>query len=428
MSIMPSPYDDGPPIPDRPPSFVDQLNGAPHPADDPTGPSGPGTKPGSLGTLAVRRASQVVPGTVRWLWASRIAYAKLNVLGGPPGVGKSYLTCALAAAVSTGSGLPGDTRDGQPPARVLLLSYEDDAEDTLRPRLDLLGADLDLVELVEGVEGDGKRRAFGPADVPVLAGYLDTYTDVGLLVVDPVSAFVGSGTDEYRANEVRAALEELRVLGQERGFATVLVMHTRKSAADTALNRLSGSQAYGALVRSALMAGPIEDDEDGRHALAHVKHNLAAKQPTLAYSVGEDGLAWHGEVAADAEEVAGNSDGTERSAAEEAAAFLREVLADGPVPARTVLAEADAAGIAEKTLKRAKKRLGVASDRGDGAWSWRLPDPPTGPTGPGTERGPLDPLGPQPVTDRGGTGYRDCEDCGRRTFGDRCRDCQEAAA
>lgn len=338
------------------------------------GPRGPRTERGTVGTLAVRRVSEITPTVVRWFWDSRIAYGKLNVLGGPPGVGKSYLTCALATAASLGGPLPGHTRLGVEPERVVLLSYEDDPEDTIRPRLDLLGADLDRVEVVEGVDADGRRGSFGPEAVPILADHIASGDRVGLVVVDPVSAFIGAGTDEYRGNEVRAALEELRLLAQRHRVAVLLLMHTRKAQADTALNRLSGSSAYGQLIRSGLMAGPIPDDPNGWHALAHVKHNLSAKQPTLAYSVGEDGLAWHGEVDLDGEEVAGNTDGGDRGAGEEAAEFLLEVLSDGPVRSKQVLAEAREAGIAERTLKRAKSRLSVASIKQADRWTWQLPD------------------------------------------------------
>ena len=60
---------------------------------------------------------------------------------------------------------------------------------------------------------------------------------------------------------------------------------------------------------------------------------------------------------------------------EEAMAFLRQHLAAGPQPARTLLNAANAAGIAERTLHRAKDLLGVTTERSGGygalgLWVW----------------------------------------------------------
>jgi hypothetical protein len=61
--------------------------------------------------------------------------------------------------------------------------------------------------------------------------------------------------------------------------------------------------------------------------------------------------------------------------------FLGDVLADGPVPASQVKEEAEDAGISERTLKRAKKMVGVftyrenesGGKRGTGRWMWKQP-------------------------------------------------------
>jgi putative DNA primase/helicase len=396
-----------PPMPPPPDAPADAT-----PARSPRLPGADGGSVGDVGDLEVRRASHITPGTVRWLWRYRLAYGKLNILGGAPGLGKSYLTTTIAAAVSTGRPLPGDPRAGTKPGSTLILSYEDDPEDTLRPRLDLAGADLDRVHVVEGVREAGRRRAFGPDDVSLLGRYAEQLGDVALVVVDPVSAFVGAGIDEHRGNEIRSALEDLRVLAQHHGFAVILVMHTRKAGADTALNRLAGSQAYGALVRSALMVAPIADDDQGRCVLAHVKHNLAAKQAALAYTVGEQGVSWHGEIDVDEHEVAGNGEDDRRTGRDEAVAFLRDLLADGPVPAKQGKTEADEAGIASRTLDRARKTLGVVAKRSDGTWSWSLPTTPTTPRAPSEDGGVLGVLGGvEPPTATESDEQPSCETC-----------------
>jgi len=60
---------------------------------------------------------------------------------------------------------------------------------------------------------------------------------------------------------------------------------------------------------------------------------------------------------------------------EEAKAFLRQQLASGPQLARVVLKAAHAAGIATRTLHRAKDALGVRPERSGGygahgRWTW----------------------------------------------------------
>lgn len=62
---------------------------------------------------------------------------------------------------------------------------------------------------------------------------------------------------------------------------------------------------------------------------------------------------------------------------EEAKAFLRRHLATSPVPARVLIKEASAVGIANRTLHRAKDALGVQVQRQGwgqgGQWFWAVP-------------------------------------------------------
>ncbi len=313
--------------------------GPPRPAPVATGPAD---------GLVVRRLADVTAQDVDFLWSGRIPYGKITVIAGDPGVGKSYITMAITAAVTLGARLPDDDRD-RPAADVLIASYEDDAEDTLRPRADLLGVDPSRVTIIEGANGDdGGVRPFCAADVDLLGVELDRLNNPRLLIVDPVAAWVGGGVDTYRDNEVRAALEGMRRLAAERGIAVILVMHLRKSAAANALARLSGSGAYGQLVRSALLAGRDPDD-DSRCALAHIKHNLSAKQPTLGYRIDDLGLTWTGVVDdLDGERLAGHDPDDQRSALGEAEEFLASMLDAGPRSAGDVLTDAKRAGIAER--------------------------------------------------------------------------------
>ena len=107
------------------------------------------------------RLADVESRPIEWVWRDRVARGRLCLLAGDPGVGKSMMTCALAAAISIGSPLPGDA--ARLPADVLILSAEDSAEDTIRPRCEAMGADLDRIGVVIGVRREGKEGFFSLA-------------------------------------------------------------------------------------------------------------------------------------------------------------------------------------------------------------------------------------------------------------------------
>jgi RecA-family ATPase len=86
----------------------------------------------------------VQPQTVNFLWYPYIPDGKLTILEGNPGSGKSWLALAISTAVSKGAGLPGVYATA--PGRVFLASAEDGLADTIRPRLDTMGADVSQIE------------------------------------------------------------------------------------------------------------------------------------------------------------------------------------------------------------------------------------------------------------------------------------------
>jgi hypothetical protein len=96
----------------------------------------PGTDP----SLHARPISQLTPRPVTWLWLNQLALGKLAILDGDPGLGKSLLTLDLCARLSTGRPFP-DGSPGPGVSNALVLNAEDSAADTIRPRLQALGAD-----------------------------------------------------------------------------------------------------------------------------------------------------------------------------------------------------------------------------------------------------------------------------------------------
>src|SRR6202023_1198737 len=93
---------------------------------------------------SVRPVSQLLTRSVAWLWPGRLALGKLAIIDGDPGLGKSLVALDLCARLSTGRPLP-DGSSGPEASNTIVLNAEDGEEDTIRPRLQALGADLERV-------------------------------------------------------------------------------------------------------------------------------------------------------------------------------------------------------------------------------------------------------------------------------------------
>lgn len=328
--------------------------------------------------------SDVKPERVRWLWPGYIPMGKLTVLDGDPGNGKSTLLCDLAARVSTGCNMPDDSvSDLDDPAGVVLLSAEDGPADTIRPRLDAAAADVTRIALLECAVSGERERGITLTDLSLIEAAIEL-VDARLVVIDPLMSFLESQTNSYRDQDMRAALAPLARLADRTGAAIVAIRHFTKGQTANVLYRGGGTIGIIGAARVGLVVAPDPDEPDSpRRVLAVAKSNLAMKPPAIAYRLTEavNGVAsvvWEGATHHTAAMLASAPpDDEERNAQTDAASVLREILTDGPRPADDVKAEAKRAGVSERTLWRAKGKLGVRSFKdgfGEGAvWKWELP-------------------------------------------------------
>ncbi len=340
------------------------------------------TEPPATGAV-LRRLSDIPAEKLSWLWPGRIPLGKLTLLAGDPGLGKSFVTLDIAARVTMGTAWPDGTVNGQP-GSVILLSAEDDAADTIRPRLEAAGADITKIHVLQAVRhikdnGETSLDHFSlQSDITALQDAAVVLDDVRLIIIDPISAYLGS-TDSHVNSKVRGLLAPLAQIAQTLRIAVVLVDHLSKSNRP-ALYRPNGSIAFTAAARAVWFFAKSPDDPAQRLMLPG-KINVAADQNGLGYMLKERepgvvAVEWGDVVTMTADSVLQPEDIEDRSERLEAMDWLRERLADGAVSRKQIMTDAKAAGHADRTLRRAKDALGVVVKHDVGfqsGWLWRLP-------------------------------------------------------
>lgn len=313
--------------------------------------------------LELIRMSDIQPEEVQWLWYPYIPLGKLTVIQGDPGEGKTTFVLAVIAALTKGEALP--EREPLDPVNILYQTAEDGLADTIRPRLDALGADCSRVLVI-----DESKRELSLSDERIRQAMEET--GAKLLVLDPLQAYLGAEVDMHRANEVRPILKRLGSVAEQMGCAVILIRHLNKMQGQKSGHRGMGSVDFQAAARSVLLVGRTKEDPQLRIVVPD-KSSLAPEGESIAFALDpEQGFQWKGYCAYNAEELLGGSTKQVQTKTMQAEETLRNLL-DKPAPAEEILRRITAAGISERTLMTAKKNLGVLSEKRGGQWFWRLP-------------------------------------------------------
>lgn len=351
----------------------------------------------ALAGIVYQCVGDVEAEAVDWLWPGRIPTGELTMIVGDPGLGKSQICASLASVVTNGGQWP-VTREQCTRGSVLILSAEDNIRHTIRPRLDAAGADVRRCHALQAVKrptasGTLYDATFSLAsDLVKLSVLMDHIGDVRLVIVDPVSAYLGE-TDSHKNAEVRGLLAPLTTLAGRHGAALVLVSHLTKSQSVNALMRVQGSVAFSGVCRA--VWGVVMDKEaPERRLFMPLKNNLGEDRTGFAYSIqghtieGVRGqpiatsrVLWETEpVTMGRDEAFGAAlPPEEHSELADARDFLQKMLTEGRMPVKEIQQAAKTMGHSINTLGRAKRALHVQSiPEGFGdkrVWWWALPAP-----------------------------------------------------
>lgn len=315
--------------------------------------------------------ADVVAEPVDWLWTDFLARGKFALWEGDPGVGKTFALLAASSSLTRGWGLPGmEARD---PMNVLLLTVEDDLADTIKPRLEQLQADTNRFFAYDD------SLSLDDAGLERLDKMMDRVKP-GLLILDPIMAYIPGTIDIYKPNQIRRITTPLKALADKYNCALVGIRHLTKSQKDRAIYRGAGGMDFVGASRIVVLVGADPNDTHKR-AIVNTKTNLGGQGRSVGYTVQNGDFFWMGESSVTADEIlsAGQGD-DERSAVGEAVEFLKETLNWGPRPSKEVFKEATDVGIKIPTLRKAKSVLGIQVSRhgeegvrGGGVWLWTLP-------------------------------------------------------
>ena len=183
-----------------------------------------------------------------FLWEPYIPHGKISIVQGDPGDCKTTLLLAIAAAVTRGSALPGGGCSD--PANVIFQTAEDGLADTIKPRLEQLGADCSRVYVV-----DEEDQALSLSDERIEQAIVEK--DAKLFILDPLQAYLG-GADMHSANGIRPLMKALGAVAEWTGCAIVIIGHLNKKGGKAQYRGLGSIDIYAA-ARSVLTVGRLDE-------------------------------------------------------------------------------------------------------------------------------------------------------------------------
>ncbi len=340
-------------------------------------------KPAAGPNFAARKAAGIETRPVTWMWPGVIPVGMPTALEGDPGVGKTFVAADVVSRVTRGHLFPSYLQGAVlEPAigSVVYITSEGVPDRILVPRLVAAGADLERVEIIEGIYD--MRGEFEILDVnqhlPALARRIKGDPSIKLLVIDPLASHLSPKLNMNSSLEMRQAMDCVARFAEEASCAVLVLMHLNKDDRKAAIHRAAGSGQIMAAVKSAWAVVKKPDDENNnRRYFGPVKSNLAPfkrsmsfeiQDTTITFSDGTKGnigrITWNHEPE-DFDLQAAISPGAFelKSKVGAAVTFLRERLATGPQHIRDLIREAEGLGITKDNLWKAKRKEGIEDGR-----------------------------------------------------------------
>ncbi|MBR3143065.1 MAG: AAA family ATPase [Clostridiales bacterium] len=311
--------------------------------------------------------SDVQAKPIEWLWKPYIPIGKVTLLQGDPNDGKSTMMMNIVAELSKGGVMPDGTELGRP-QRIIYQCSEDDAGDTIKPRLESYGAACHNVAFIDeevngGLTIDDERLRQAIIDFRPR-----------LVVIDPIQAYVENDSDLMSASKARRLMKRTGIWASMYNCAIVIIGHLNKSGGQKELYRGIGSIDLVASARSVLQVERKADDNAIR-IVHHIKSSAVPNGRDFSFEIRPNtGFRWIDTGGAEKEAKEEPVLDLPRNKHELAALLITKALEKGPVESKEIHRLMAEYRIGEKTMNDAKIALGIKPYRKMRQWYWVMPD------------------------------------------------------
>lgn len=341
-----------------------------------------GEEGGSLDELGVVCGNKVKAHKIEFAWPGMILRHALNLIDGVKGTGKSSVMAHIAATICAGVRLP-ESKTAGPKGSCLWFGSEEDFGGSVVQRWKVNGGNICNIHTVSASASDGPGRLMLPCQEDRLRSIV-RLVGAKVIVCDPFSSLAESAFDTRHEQSTRLYLESLGRVAHEERVTVLLARHLKKSRSGSVLDQGLGSVAIAATCRSVLRVERSQQDESVCY-FACVAGNHGRASGVVPYTLTEmPGYVFTAQFTkrqdVDLEEVIeGDEEVDEVDAMADAVTMLQAVLKSGPVDAKVIIKEANEHAIGMRTVRKAKKKLGIKSRRKGGgkgvagSWVWYMP-------------------------------------------------------
>ena len=296
---------------------------------------------------------------IDWLWYPYIPMGKITIIEWDPGQGKTSLVLKIAAILSNGGILMGDT-EKRDAINIIYQTAEDGLSDTIKPRLIKENADCNKIYII-----DESKTPLSMNDSRLEEAIIKTKAQ--LIILDPIQAYIGANVDMHRANEVRPIFKKLSEIAEKYNCAVILIGHMNKASMSKSTYRGLGTIDIQAAARSVLIVGRMRENPETR-IMVQDKNSLAKEGRAVAFNIDEEsGVDIIGETDITVDELLQGYSSNKINVKK----FIEDELSNGEVNADVILRNAKEQGISERTLKNYKKQMNIKSYKRKNGWIWK---------------------------------------------------------